>query len=63
MRDGREITLDTTVNVAVLLNPAALAIFAEHGIDTCCGGPMPIREVARRHCLDAVKLVQSLSAR
>jgi iron-sulfur cluster repair protein YtfE (RIC family) len=63
MSDGREITLDTTVNVAVLLNPAALAIFAEHGIDTCCGGPMPIREVARRHHLDAAELLQSLTVR
>jgi regulator of cell morphogenesis and NO signaling len=60
MSDTSEITLDTTVNDAVLKSPVALAIFARHGIDTCCGGALPIREVARRHHLDAEKLLESV---
>jgi regulator of cell morphogenesis and NO signaling len=54
------ITAETTVNEAILRVPASLAIFAECGIDSCCGGSLPIGEAARRHGLDADALLERI---
>jgi uncharacterized protein (DUF2249 family) len=40
---------DTTVNEVVQLVPAALGVLGGYGIDTCCGGNLPIGEAAKRH--------------
>jgi regulator of cell morphogenesis and NO signaling len=39
----------STVNDIVARYPATLAVFNAFGIDTCCGGALPVTEVATRH--------------
>lgn len=54
------ITLEMTVNEVVLRLPGALPVLAACGIDTCCGGALPLGEAARRHDVDADKLLARL---
>jgi len=49
-----------TVNTAILLHPRTVAVFEAYGIDSCCGGALPIEEVARRHGLDLDALMAEL---
>ena len=39
----------STVNDIVARYPSTLAVFNAFGIDTCCGGALPVTEVATRH--------------
>ncbi len=55
------ITGATTVDEAVRLFPATLPLFAELGIDTCCGGAKPVEEAARRHGADPDALLARLN--
>lgn len=55
-----EITLDMTVNAIVETSPETLPVFQAYGIDTCCGGALPVREVAEKHKLDSAALLQDL---
>ena len=43
------IDLQWTVNDVVQRYPATLAIFNSLGIDSCCGGALPLATVAERH--------------
>jgi regulator of cell morphogenesis and NO signaling len=54
------ITAETTVNEAIRRVPASLAVFAGCGIDSCCGGALPIGEAARRHGVDAGALLERI---
>ena len=47
---AQDITIDTSilVNDMVPANPATAPVFTRAGIDTCCGGGLPIAEAARR---------------
>lgn len=60
MKEERELTLDMTVNDAVRFVPGALETLAACGIDTCCGGALPLGEAARRHGLDVDRLMARL---
>jgi len=60
MKKGTGITPAMTVNTAVLLHPRTVAVFDRYGIDSCCGGALPIEEVARRHGLDLDALMAEL---
>lgn len=42
-----------TVNEAVRRYPATIAIFNRYGIDTCCGGALPVAEAAAEAHVDA----------
>ena len=55
-----EITLDMTVNSIVEASPETLPIFKSFGIDTCCGGALPLGEVAMKHQLDTVEVLKAL---
>ena len=55
-----EITLDMTVNAIVQESPETLPVFQSYGIDTCCGGALPVGEVAVKHKLDSEKLLKDL---
>jgi len=44
-----EIDASWTVNEVVARHPETLSLFAELGIDACCGGAKSLAEVARRH--------------
>lgn len=60
---AQDITIDPSilVNDMVAANPATSAVFTRAGIDTCCGGGLPIAEAARRHGLDLDALVADLA--
>lgn len=49
-----------TVNDAIRLYPATVAVFDRHGIDSCCGGAAPVGEAAQRHGIEAAVLRQEL---
>jgi regulator of cell morphogenesis and NO signaling len=53
---------DATLNQLVVANPAVLAVLHRHGLDTCCGGGLTLREAAARHSLDLEHLLAELSA-
>jgi regulator of cell morphogenesis and NO signaling len=49
-----------TINTVVQQYPAALGVFNARGLDTCCGGGLPVAEAARRHGLDLPELLAAL---
>jgi iron-sulfur cluster repair protein YtfE (RIC family) len=51
---------DETLNAIVARCPRALTVLHRHGLDACCGGAQPLREVARRHGLDLAALLSAL---
>ena len=55
-----EITAEMTVNEIITEHPETVAVFSRHGIDSCCGGALPLAEVARKHRLDFIALLAEL---
>ncbi len=53
---------DVTLNTLVVLYPAALPVLERFGLDTCCGGALPLRTAAEHHQLDLAELVRALRA-
>lgn len=55
-------TLDiaTTVGQLATEYPLATRVFARHGIDYCCGGGRPLREVCARKGLDATRVLAEI---
>lgn len=51
----------TTLNELVAAEPKVLPVLHRYGLDTCCGGGLPIREAARRHELSLDELMAELS--
>jgi iron-sulfur cluster repair protein YtfE (RIC family) len=51
---------DLGLNQVVQLCPEALAVFTRHGMDTCCGGSLPVREAAARHGVPLDDLLREL---
>lgn len=49
-----------TLNEIVMLAPQTLPALQQMGLDTCCGGGLPLREAARRHNLDLDSVMQAL---
>src|SRR5690606_32505873 len=60
MKTDSRITPAMTVNTVMLLHPRTVAVFDRYGIDSCCGGALPIEEVARKHGLDLDALMAEL---
>jgi iron-sulfur cluster repair protein YtfE (RIC family) len=40
---------EATLNQLVEAEPKVLPVLHRYGLDTCCGGGLPLREAARRH--------------
>jgi iron-sulfur cluster repair protein YtfE (RIC family) len=57
-----DITGDMTVNEIIQQRPQTLAVFNSYRIDSCCGGGLPLAEVAKRHRLDFIALVSELES-
>ena len=63
-------TLDTTISIAAedTLNaivahyPQALPVLQGFGLDTCCGGALPLRTAAEHHDLNLAALLAALHA-
>ena len=51
---------NTTINSITHGYPNTIAIFADFGIDSCCGGEKTLDEVARRHGLPLDEIVARL---
>ncbi len=51
---------DETVNSVVQRYPEVLPILARAGIDTCCGGGLPIGKAAQAHGLTIEVLLEQL---
>ena len=58
----KNITTDTTVGEIVRAFPARSRVFENLGIDYCCGGKKPLREVCQSRGLDPATVVAMLSA-
>lgn len=56
------ISADATVNEIVRAFPATLPVFNEFGIDSCCGGGIPLKVAAERDGADVDVLVARLRA-
>jgi regulator of cell morphogenesis and NO signaling len=55
-----DITAEMTVNQVVAEHPETLAVFNRLGIDACCGGALPLAEVAKKHRFDFIALLAEL---
>ena len=51
-----------TVNAIVARYPETVSVFADFGIDACCGGARTLGDVASRHHLDIQALTAALRA-
>jgi len=49
-----------TVEEIATTHPETYAVFQRHHIDLCCGGRLPLPEVARKHGIDLDLLVAEL---
>lgn len=49
-----------TVNSLVREHPQTVAVFFRFGMDTCCGGELPVRAAAERHRLDLAAVLDAL---
>lgn len=54
------LTPELQVNEIIHRFPGTLPVFHAAGIDSCCGGALPVGEAARRHGLDADQLMADL---
>lgn len=56
------IPIDPTRSVddTIREHPETVAVFGRHGIDSCCGGDLPVTEAARRHAVDLDELLEEL---
>ena len=50
----------TTINQIVAQYPNTLPVFAFFGLDTCCGGALPLEEAVTRHGLSLTAVVHAL---
>ncbi len=54
------ITVSDTINDIVAKYPAALSVLQRFGLDTCCGGALPLATAASHHILDADEVMAAL---
>ena len=51
---------EMTLNAITLAWPDTLGVLGDFGLDTCCGGALPLREAVRRHGLELEAVVKAL---
>jgi regulator of cell morphogenesis and NO signaling len=56
------ITAEDTLNAIVARYPQALPVLQRFGLDTCCGGALPLRIAAQHHDLDVAGILSALYA-
>jgi regulator of cell morphogenesis and NO signaling len=56
------ISAEDTLNLVVERYPQALAVLQHFGLDTCCGGALPLSTAAQHHDLDVEELLSALRA-
>lgn len=50
----------TTVHETLELRPGAERVFRRFGIDTCCGGDLPLETAAEHHGVELTSLLDAL---
>ena len=60
MQSTTNIDIVATVNEIVAQYPDTIAVFNRFGIDSCCGGGVPLADAARRDGADLDALLASL---
>ena len=53
---------NATINNITQDYPDTIAIFADYGIDSCCGGGKTLEEVAQRHGLSLQDILAQLES-
>ncbi|MFL5384113.1 MAG: DUF542 domain-containing protein [Longimicrobiaceae bacterium] len=53
---------EMTVNETIQRFPRTAAVFNAHGIDSCCGGALPVAQAAARHGIPLPELLKALDA-
>jgi regulator of cell morphogenesis and NO signaling len=53
---------EATLNDLVAAEPRLLTVLHRYGLDTCCGGNLPLHEAARRHDLTLDAFLAELGA-
>jgi regulator of cell morphogenesis and NO signaling len=53
---------ELTVNETIQRFPKTVAVFGAHGIDSCCGGALPVAEAAARHGIPLPELLKALES-
>jgi regulator of cell morphogenesis and NO signaling len=56
------ITPEQTINAIVERHPQALPVLQRFGLDTCCGGALPLATAAQHHGLRLAELLAALGA-
>ena len=51
-----------TVNEIIAGHPTTVSVFDAWGVDSCCGGHLPLAIVAEKHGFDLEKLLAELRA-
>lgn len=60
MSDVIQLDPSLTINEIVARHPETIAVFNRFGMDTCCGGGVPVEEAARRDGLDLDPILAAL---
>lgn len=60
MSDVIQLDASLTINEIVARYPETIAVFNRFGMDTCCGGGVPVEEAARRDSLDLGQILAAL---
>ena len=56
------ISIESTVGQIATEYPLATRTFGRHGIDFCCGGGRPIRDVCEARGLDTDSILEEIAA-
>ena len=51
-----------TISDLVEHAPGTMTVFSMYGLDTCCGGGLPLGEALARHEIDAVPVLREVAA-
>lgn len=57
---GSPLDLTTPLNRIVEQHPRLLEVLSAFGLDTCCGGALPLETAARQHGIDPGELLGAL---
>ena len=60
MSDVIQLDPSLTINEIVARHPETIAVFNRFGMDTCCGGGVPVQEAALRDGLDLDDILAAL---
>ena len=56
------LTAEDTLNAIVARYPQVLPVLQRFGLDTCCGGALPLHTAVEHHGLDLSEVVAALRA-